>query len=78
MILDKGIYEWDVIIEKHCDGSLVGVCAPENLNYETFAGYQATGWVLCTGGYRCNLGNFIGNYRPSIGDGAIITVHIYE
>ncbi|CAB5356739.1 unnamed protein product [Rhizophagus irregularis] len=44
---DKGIFEWDVIIEKNCSGSWVGVCAPENLNYESWAGDQpSTGWVL--------------------------------
>ncbi|CAB5189641.1 unnamed protein product [Rhizophagus irregularis] len=43
---DKGIFECDVIIEKNCSGSWVGVCAPENLNYESWAGDQPTGWVL--------------------------------
>uniref|UniRef100_U9T4C4 BTB domain-containing protein n=1 Tax=Rhizophagus irregularis (strain DAOM 181602 / DAOM 197198 / MUCL 43194) TaxID=747089 RepID=U9T4C4_RHIID len=43
---DKGIFEWDVIIEKNCSGSWVGVCAPENLNYEYWAEDQPTGWVL--------------------------------
>src|ERR1043166_6550514 len=51
MILeDKGIIEWDVIIEKVCGCAWVGVCAPENLDYERFAGYQPTGWVLGSGG----------------------------
>src|SRR5437763_5336740 len=30
----KGIFEWDVIIEKTCTWAWVGVCAPEDLNYE--------------------------------------------
>src|SRR4051812_29301599 len=35
IILDnKGIFEWDVIIEKSCRYAWVGVCAPENFNYE--------------------------------------------
>src|SRR5205814_8658101 len=45
MILEnKGIFEWDVIIEKDCSSAWVGVCSSENFNYETFAGYQLTGW----------------------------------
>ncbi|GES97542.1 hypothetical protein GLOIN_2v1847831 [Rhizophagus clarus] len=40
---DKGIFEWDVIIEKHCGWSWVGVCASENLDFERFAGSQSTG-----------------------------------
>ncbi|POG79849.1 hypothetical protein GLOIN_2v1523598, partial [Rhizophagus irregularis DAOM 181602=DAOM 197198] len=47
MILEnEGIFEWDVIIEKDCSASWVGVCASENFNYETWAGDQPTGWVL--------------------------------
>ena len=39
MTLDnKGIFEWDVIIEKTCTYAWVGVCAPENFNYETCEG----------------------------------------
>ncbi|GES97544.1 hypothetical protein GLOIN_2v1802430 [Rhizophagus clarus] len=41
---DKGIFEWDVIIEKYCGWSWVGICAPENLDYNKFAGYQSTGY----------------------------------
>ncbi|CAB5356816.1 unnamed protein product [Rhizophagus irregularis] len=76
MILENnGIYEWDVIIEKVCSWSWVGV-ASENLNYEVFAGNQPTGWVLGSNGYCYNSGNHINNYCPSFGDGAIITVHL--
>ncbi|POG79845.1 hypothetical protein GLOIN_2v1523577, partial [Rhizophagus irregularis DAOM 181602=DAOM 197198] len=52
MILEgKGIFEWDFIMEKACVNAWVGVCAPENLSYEFFAGKQLTGWVLGTNGY---------------------------
>jgi len=73
---NKGIFEWDVIIEKYCGASWVGVCSSENLNYETFAGSQLTGWVL--GSYGCcyNSGNRIYDYCPSFRDGAKITVHL--
>ncbi|CAB5189657.1 unnamed protein product [Rhizophagus irregularis] len=35
---NKGIFEWDMIIEKTCDYAWVGVCAPEDFNYEIWAG----------------------------------------
>ncbi|CAB5189694.1 unnamed protein product [Rhizophagus irregularis] len=76
MILENnGIYEWDVIIEKVCSWSWVGV-ASENLNYEDFAGNQPTGWVLGFNGYCYNSGNRINNHCPSFGDGAMITIHL--
>ncbi|CAG8465735.1 17550_t:CDS:2 [Rhizophagus irregularis] len=77
MILEnEGIFEWDVIIEKDCSASWVGVCASENFNYETWAGDQPTGWVLGSNG-RCYSGNRVyNNYCQSFGDGAKITVHI--
>ncbi|CAB5356880.1 unnamed protein product [Rhizophagus irregularis] len=77
MILEnEGIFEWDVIIEKDCDYSWVGVCASENFNYENWAGEQPTGWVLGPNG-SCYSGNRVyNNYCQSFGDGAKITVHI--
>ncbi|GBB97716.1 hypothetical protein RclHR1_03050005 [Rhizophagus clarus] len=71
----KGIIEWDVIIEKHCSWSWVGVCASEDFNYERFSGNQLTGWVLGSTGY-CNNSGIAIKYCPSFGDGAIITVHL--
>ncbi|CAB4403530.1 unnamed protein product [Rhizophagus irregularis] len=73
---DKGIFEWNVIIEKSCSGSWVGVCASENFNYEVFARTQPTGWVLGSGGAFRNHSNEVGNYCPAFGDGARITVHL--
>ena len=74
MILDnKGIFEWDVIIEKTCSWIWIGVCAPENFNYEIFAGYQSAGWVLGSSGYCYHKSS---NYCPGFGDGAKITVHL--
>ncbi|PKC57259.1 hypothetical protein RhiirA1_472759 [Rhizophagus irregularis] len=73
---NKGVFEWDVIIEKSCTSAAVGVCASENFNYETWAGYQTTGWVLGSIGYCCNFGNYIENYCPLFGDGTKITVHL--
>jgi hypothetical protein len=72
---NKGIFEWDVIIEKICTWSWIGVCASENLDYEKFAGDQPTGWVLGSGGRCANSGNRV-IYCPSFSDGTIVTVHL--
>ena len=43
MALDNnGIFEWDIIIEKDCGYTWIGVCASKNFNYESWAGHQPT------------------------------------
>ncbi|RGB37164.1 hypothetical protein C1646_757217 [Rhizophagus diaphanus] len=73
---NKGIFEWDVIIEKACEYFWVGVCALEKFNYEIAAGLQSTGWVLGSDGHVRNSGISIKNYCPPFGDGTEITVHL--
>ncbi|RGB22382.1 hypothetical protein C1646_748533 [Rhizophagus diaphanus] len=73
---NKDVFEWDVIIEKFCESAAVGVCALENFNYETWAGYQTIGWVLSSQGSSVNSNEWLGNYCPSFGDGTKITVHL--
>ncbi|RIA82270.1 concanavalin A-like lectin/glucanase domain-containing protein [Glomus cerebriforme] len=72
----KGVFEWDVIIEKKCDYAWVGVCASENFSFTLFAGYQPTGWVLGSSGDCYNSDSRIFGYCPSFTNGAIITVHL--
>ncbi|GES97591.1 hypothetical protein GLOIN_2v1601094 [Rhizophagus clarus] len=72
---NKGIFEWDVIIEKDCSSAWVGVCSSENFDYETFAGYQSTGWIFGTSGHCYNSGKYI-SYGQAVGDYAKITVHL--
>ncbi|RGB41080.1 BTB/POZ domain-containing protein [Rhizophagus diaphanus] len=72
----KGIFEWSVIIEKFCVDTWVGVCASENLNYETWAGCQPTGWVLGTYGQFKNsdMGtDYCVQFRK---DNTKVTVHL--
>ncbi|CAB5188890.1 unnamed protein product [Rhizophagus irregularis] len=77
MILENNyIFEWDVIIERTCSWSWVGVCASENFDYEIPAGKQFSGWVLGSNGNCRSSGVNIGNYCPSFGDGTKITVHL--
>jgi hypothetical protein len=74
---NKGIFEWDVIVEKVSFGSWIGVCASDNFNYEIWAGNQPTGWVLGSDGSYSNSRNRIyNNYCPPFEDGAIVTVHL--
>ncbi|GBC08014.1 hypothetical protein RclHR1_07860008 [Rhizophagus clarus] len=73
---NKSIFEWDVIIERDCSASWVGVCASENFNKQIFAGNQPTGWVLGSDGSYSHSNKRIYNYCPSFGSGAKITVHL--
>ena len=82
IVLDKkGIFEWDVTIEKTCAWTWIGVCASENFNYEEFAGNQNTGWVLGSNGI-CRHNQYgdpssILSYCPPFDeDGSKITVHL--
>ncbi|CAB4403566.1 unnamed protein product [Rhizophagus irregularis] len=76
LLENNGIYEWDVIIEKVCSWSWVGVCASENFNYGDCAGNQPNGWVLGSNGYCLNNFNNV-YYCPSFhSNGAKITVHL--
>ncbi|GBB90597.1 hypothetical protein RclHR1_01760021 [Rhizophagus clarus] len=72
---DKGIFEWDVIIEKKCENVWVGVCASENFNYEGHARLQSTGWVLGSNGLCFNSGKN-SSYCQQFNDGSKITVHL--
>jgi hypothetical protein len=75
IILGKGIFEWDIIIERYCGAPWVGVCASENFNFQDFAGTQPTGWVLGDG--YCN--KYYNNkyfHCPPFKDGTRITVHL--
>ena len=75
MFENKGIFEWDVIIEKEKD-TRVGVCASEKFDYGASAVGQSTGWVLFSDGRFWNSSGRITNYCPKFGDGATITVHL--
>jgi hypothetical protein len=42
MILEnKGMFEWDIIIEKDCRHALVGICSSEDFNYESWVNQSA-------------------------------------
>ncbi|RIA81902.1 concanavalin A-like lectin/glucanase domain-containing protein [Glomus cerebriforme] len=73
---DIGIYEWDIIIEKYCANSWIGICDSINIDYEKWAGLQTNAWVLGSNGSCYN--NFIETigYCPPFGEGDIITVHL--
>ncbi|GBC06505.1 hypothetical protein RclHR1_06890009 [Rhizophagus clarus] len=71
----KGIFEWDVIIEKGCVCAWVGVCASECPSPDRFSVGNSAIWVLGSNGvcWNCEISL---NYCSSFGDGARITVHL--
>ncbi|GBB84330.1 hypothetical protein RclHR1_10950005 [Rhizophagus clarus] len=71
---DKGIFEWDVIIETNSDLSMIGFCTPENFDFENTT-TQSVEWVLSTEG-NCYNSGLDEAYCSSFGDGACITVHL--
>src|SRR6266498_1051636 len=74
---NKGIFEWDIIIEKYCVCSWIGICASENFNYEEFAGSQQTGWVLGSSGSCCHSFRDPVKYCPSFKSyNSKVTVHL--
>ncbi|GES97628.1 hypothetical protein GLOIN_2v1836052 [Rhizophagus clarus] len=72
----KGIFEWDVIIEKTCRWSWVGVCTSESINHDIFSANQSASIsVLGSDGVCWNYNKSL-NYCSSFGNGARITVHL--
>ncbi|GET03754.1 hypothetical protein GLOIN_2v1482360 [Rhizophagus clarus] len=77
MILDnKGIFEWNIIIEKVCKDVWVGVCATENFNYMAWAGNQSTGWILGINGKCWNNSNVLDYCSQFRNDNVKVTVHL--
>ena len=74
-ICDRGVYEWDVIIERSCSYAWVGICASENFLFDGFVGLKANGWVFGSNG-QCYSNNKCINYGSTFGEGDIITVHL--
>ncbi|CAI2194250.1 19662_t:CDS:1, partial [Funneliformis geosporum] len=75
---NPGIFEWDVILDRHCAWGWVGVCASGNLVYDNFIGNSSTvGWLLSTSGriYHGKVNQ--DGYCPSFaGDNSKVTVHL--
>ncbi|GES97495.1 hypothetical protein GLOIN_2v1656935 [Rhizophagus clarus] len=47
IICCKGFYEWDIIIEKYCTFTWIGVCSAESrFDFNGFAGAQSNVWIL--------------------------------
>ncbi|RIA95690.1 concanavalin A-like lectin/glucanase domain-containing protein [Glomus cerebriforme] len=75
-MIDRGQYEWDVIIESMCDNNIwVGVMSEENFDYNKSACDQPNGWVYGSQGvYTNNNINIKCDTSFSVGDR--ITVHL--
>jgi hypothetical protein len=75
LINDKGIYEWNLIVDKGCKKMYVGICASKSFDVERFAGYQKNGWVFASSGLYWNDGRFK-RCETTYGEGDKITVHL--
>ncbi|GBC03179.1 hypothetical protein RclHR1_00500027 [Rhizophagus clarus] len=75
MAIEKGIFEWEVIIEKCCEYTSIGVSA-SNFDHGIWAGDQSTGWVLNFNGYCYNSGRCSYYCQPFTEDGTKIIVHL--
>ncbi|CAI2176210.1 172_t:CDS:1 [Funneliformis geosporum] len=74
---NKGMFEWDVIIEKNCSAAWVGVCASENFDYGRFGGFQCTAWLLSSNGTIIHNNVHKSGYCPTFkGDNNNVTVHL--
>ena len=73
---DKGIFEWDIIIEKTCIDVWVGVCTSDNFIYDEWAGGQPNGWVFGTYGHYYNSNDSLYCCSPFRNDDTKITVHL--
>ena len=74
MMLDnKGILEWDVIIEKTCYAAWIGICTSENFDYESSS--LSKMFALCSTGFY-NSPDYIEYYCPSFEDGTKVTIHL--
>jgi hypothetical protein len=74
IIRGKGIYEWDIIIEKLCKIIYIGICDYKKFNQE----YNNNGWVLGTDCfiYYNNNKNWRKYTSEKIKEGDKVTIHL--
>lgn len=75
LINDKGIYEWNLIVDKGCKKMYIGICAGKSFDVESFAGYQRNGWVFASSGLYWNDSKFKRG-EATYAEGDKITVHL--
>ncbi|RIA87114.1 hypothetical protein C1645_828271 [Glomus cerebriforme] len=73
---ERGIYEWDVVIEKYCAYVWIGVCTTEIFDYSEFMEGKSTTWMLASSGDCSNNGKKFSYCPPFIGDYKTVTVHL--
>jgi len=82
-ISGQSLVEWDIVIEKLCNGFWVGICTEKgfNVNYNSWLGKQAYGWVFGSNGVICHNtqqenGPYTNNYGQEFEENDKITVHL--
>ncbi len=77
MVLEnKGIFDWDIDIEKCCSYAWIGICSSENFDYEDSARYQSTAWVLGSSGSCYHSGKKITYCSSFERNNSKVTVHL--
>ena len=78
-ISGQSLVEWDIVIEKICDFFWVGICTENgfNVDYNSWLGRQAYGWLLGSNGVIChNISDYKNKYGQMFGENDRITVHL--
>jgi hypothetical protein len=79
----QSLVEWDVVVEKICGWFWVGICTENefNVDYNSWLGKQAYGWVLGSNGFICHNtqtdnGPYTNAYGQEFEENDRITVHL--
>jgi hypothetical protein len=82
-ISGQDLFEWDVVVEKICNIFWVGICTTNgfNVNYNSWLGKQAYGWVFGSNGVICHNtrkdnGPYTNRYGKEFKENDRITVHL--
>ncbi|CAB4460236.1 hypothetical protein RhiirA1_530258 [Rhizophagus irregularis] len=76
IIRGKGIYEWDIIIEKLCKTIYIGICDHKEFNQEFCYNNQYYGWVLGSDGFVYNKKKWKKYTSEKFKEGDKVTVHL--
>ncbi|GES78614.1 hypothetical protein GLOIN_2v1546064 [Rhizophagus clarus] len=77
IIRGKGIYEWDIIIEKLCKIIYIGICDHKKFNQECYNNNnQYYGWVLGSDGFVYNKKNWKKYTSEKFKEGDKVTIHL--
>ncbi|RIA98907.1 hypothetical protein C1645_748419 [Glomus cerebriforme] len=81
IIKEKGIYEWDIIIQKLCKTVYIGICDYKNFEIECYNNNNNNnqyyyGWVLGSDGFVYNKKNWKRYTNEKFKEGDKVTIHL--